>query len=530
MGLSSEFNSLIKVTQVEWRLQRAERAEARGAHDEALHHLMIIARHAANEPISADAWRPLLARATHDGVLAGAGEALAELVEQYVTVAWPEGESLGVIAEATRVASTTSQLAAAAGVGEALSRAYPAHPLGPLLAAHFDERLALAEEDLSHGRARVRAERFERASSLAERADMPELARRCAMRAGAALMLGGVDTERGRALMRTLEARDLSPDELLWYAVGMSRSSFWLDRVRAADAIDTLAEASASTRPGSTSVPSDTLEAMTRWMLTQDVFALQPAEEDRLAALVERTLPEDAREAANQTLALRAQADLARHTALADSSEFAASLGERADQIGGPWRDASLAFDALRHRSNGESALPLPWRPWLLFARHADALLAAHTADDHDAIHDALDAVLADLSDDEKLAQASARPLAVAWPALLDRLSSRPRDDAEAQRQEALRARLRPALTLWASASPTPGNGWWLFAAHTLRAKLPEAAEVLATRAVRGQGDVDPAVRDFVVGRLTAWAIDSGDRASMLKWLTVGEESAAPRT
>jgi hypothetical protein len=526
MGLSSEFSSLLKITQVEWREQRAARAEARGEPGEALNHLLVIARHAASEGVGEAAWTELLTRATRMGVAAGDRGVLAELVEQYATVAWPEGQGVAELAGATAGALEPDQLDAARALGAALARAYPAHPLGHALWGHFDELLALSEGDLTPARARARADRFTRALALAERAGDDALARRCALRAGASLMLGGVDTTEGRRLMRGVEARELTADELLWYAVGMSRSGFWLDRVRAADAIDGLVEARATARPGSPDVAPDTLEAMTRWLLTQDVFALQPAEEDRLAALVETALPPGARERASQTLALRAQADRARDTALSDSGEFAAALAERADQLGGAWRDASLAFDALRHRADGDPALPLPARPWLAFARHADALLAAHADDDLDALVAALGAVHADLTADAPTG-ASPRPLAVAWPALLKRLSARARDDDEATRQDALRDALRPALTRWAEVSSAPGYGWWLLAAHTLRAKLPGAAAALATRAVRGQSEADPAVRDFVVGRLTAWAIDGGDHAVMLKWLSVGESYAA---
>ena len=364
---------------------------------------------------------------------AGALDVLSEMFEGYAWMAWsgqgPGSQPWG-LAEALLRAQRAQRWRAGSHLGDLLGRGYPDCALGPYAAAHFRERGALArpDPDVAEG-AGARARRFGRARTLAERAGEDALAAHCALRQGTALLLGRGRPEGGRALLRELDAGALPPTERLWYAMGMSRSDFWLDRVRAADAVDELATEVLRARPGEASrqLTGEQMERAARFVLERDAGELADAEEDRLRALVDLIFEGDTLERDR----LHQQLDVRQSLQGADEAQTKAlleGLARRAPELGESWRlsvrSAQLLL-AWADPTRPVDALPaIPDRapedaPWLELSHLALELLGGGRRDEAAEIELALQSLRAALRADPSRPPAWMTGLAVAWPQLI---------------------------------------------------------------------------------------------------------------
>lgn len=549
--LGAELHGVVVQAQAQWHMQRARAALGREDYARALEALMPLARLGTEQHLTALAWRDLLGEMVWLGVRGQLKDALGEVFDQYVWLGWSGRSAEGqpwALASALVEAERRGVWSTGAHLGDLLGRVYPTCTLGPYASAHFRELEQLSQRDprAMAAQAQANASRFARAQSLAEDTRHDALARHCALRRGVALLLGGVEQDQGRKLLKALDRQGLSPEERLWYALGMARSAFWLDRVRAIDTLDALAQDVRAARPGYHDLPMARLHEVVRFVLdAEPASALHDTEEARLRELIDEVFQGDeaARAAQLDTLELRLKIADASRQQLADAAPIAALLQARAGRRGEEaWARSAESFELLRvylDPSVAPEALP-PLPPplptsetdgeaaHLRFAHLALALLRADRLDDPHALEAALRRAHHTLVSPQHARQPSAlAPLASAWPALLDRVSSRkpPKDaDEDAQHAHATLAELTgDALAIWARHAPRPSYGWWPLAAHALAAKLGHAADAAGRRAVADREAAEGALRDRVVGGMLAWTGQHGDRVQLLRWLEIAE-------
>ena len=284
-----EVTGILQVAQSRFFVQRIESALADSDHERAAAAVLATARQSTEYNLSPKAWRELITIGLIQAAKAGSRSLLAEIIEQYTWLAW-SGE--GNDSQPWELGEHLEDVDRKAGayLGDLLARAYPDCALGPYAAAHFREQDQLAKNAaIEPTWAANNAARFERAALLAERAGRAVMANHCRLRQGVTLMLGKVESQTARGLLKKLDKDALSPRELLWYAIGMMLSDFWLDRVRAADTIDAIATDVIEARPGPTlrAIDKPTIEHLVDYLLARQGLELQAAEEDRVRALIE---------------------------------------------------------------------------------------------------------------------------------------------------------------------------------------------------------------------------------------------------
>lgn len=265
-----------------WHTQRAESALARDRFEESWDQLWRVGQVMSPHTPSSLAWEELVVTMLEVCLRGALKPQIAETLEQYGWLAWPaEGEAPWAALELIAACEEAGTWSTGAHLGDLLARMWPACAAGPLMAGHMRELELLASGELSGPRLRAAAQRMERALELC--AARPALIPRVTLRAGVALMLEGQQRSRGRALLRSLDASKLGPQARRWYALGMARSDFWLDRVRAADIIDELADKTDASQVRERAQ----LAALLRFLLSQETLAMTSAEEDRLGALIQ---------------------------------------------------------------------------------------------------------------------------------------------------------------------------------------------------------------------------------------------------
>ncbi len=534
-ALVRELQGVMPTAQARLHAQRASMASSQGEHERAARAMLALAPLAAQQSVSTQAWRAWMLATLMEAARADARDCVADACEGYGWMAWSGQNQAALpwglgpllsLMEALRRDELAAQL------GQWLTRAYPTSPYGPYISAHFRELERLAAGELSGPIAQANAQRFARAATLASATGCHKLAAHCALREGVARMLGAEDPSRGRALLKAIDAQALSPRERLWYVWGMSRSDFWLDRVRAIDALDGLLSACVQARPEAIGLDLDQLLTLTRQILMSQEVALQPAEQDRLEGLL-TILPGHEGDALRQVMALRLALQDGLALPLSQSHSVEDALNTHAHVSGDPtWRRAASSLRFLRqvHTGSVEGALPREANDPSLRVAHS-ALMISDSALSRawGPLAEALSRAHALLSSREAAPQAAQlNALASALPALFEALAaSRADDTLEQERRDQLLELSQALLVRWAARAPKPSDGWWLLAAHALDAKLHEAGAALAKRALTSRDvEVDARLRDHVMEKLVAWAVAGEEQLTTLYWLEQAEQLA----
>lgn len=525
--------------------QRATRQAEQQQWEDAAALLLRLAKLSTEQTLSAGAWRELLGaqvrllmRAKTDS----ARDLLAEVVEQYLWLAWSgqhEHSMPWSLVDAFELAQREQQWRIGAAFGDLLSRQYPTFPYGPYAAAHFREAARLRDGELEPSLMRANAKRFELAQQLAQQLDRASLAQHCQLRRGVALMLSGAERAQGRAVLKAIKPEQLNAQERLWYMWGMSKSDFWLDRVRAADILDDLTVSIQQHRPEvvEMGLSKELPERMLNLLLWREGLELHPSEEDRLRSLLGLVYKGD--EKARRVSALNVRVELQElkrtpaHSAKAD--DLAMTLEQSAKELGASWRRASSSVRFLRQLSDPnfepDPDYMIPREapePALLGSQAAIELLLAAKRRDLGAIEQGLQKLRQQLVHEAALLQHPERlaPLGAAWPTLL-KLASSPDETTDDRAQEQLdyiKELLMHAIDRWARRAPRPGYGWWLLAAHLIEQKLWEGALALAKRGISEHCDPDELqARSFVMGKILAHVIEGADRLEMLQWLELAD-------
>lgn len=546
-ALSAELHGVVAQAQAQWHMQRARAALGHDDWARALEALMPLARLGTEQHLTATAWRELLGEMVWLGVRGQLKDALSEVFDQYIWLGWSGRSAEGqpwALSRALVEAEQRGVWSTGAHVGDLLGRIYPTCALGPYASAHFRELEQLAQRDprAMAAQAQANASRFARAQSLAEDTRYEALARHCALRRGVAQLLGGAEQDQGRRLLKALARQDLSPEERMWYALGMARSAFWLDRVRALDTLDALAQDVRARRPGYHDLPLARLQEVVQFALDQEPpGALHDTEEERLRELIDEVFQGDeaARTAQLDTLELRLKLAETTNQPLAEADPIIALLHARATHLGDEaWARAAASVELLRAHLTDADAPPAPERAGeddpLRFAHIAIDLLRADRQDDAHALEAALRRAHHALVSPGRASQPAALvPLASVWPTLLRRAAVKlPRDaDEAAQHAHATLSELTgDALAAWSRHAPRPSYGWWPLAAHALAAKLGHAADMAGRRAIAERESAEAALRDRVIGGMLAWTGQRGDRVQLLRWLEIAEAAYAEAT
>lgn len=543
--LKDEAKGFVHSAQIRWRVQVAERALGDSEFERGAETLLRLLSYATQLELSVAAWRELVQLTIEAAIRANNNAQIAEVFDQYIWLAWSgkvAGSQPWPLAGAFSIAEKMRHWRAGAHLADMVARVYPTIPLGPYAAAHFRELQGIEQGNLNAKELGAIASRFERARASATATQRPGLARHCDLRRAVLLLRANTSKQEGRALLRALDKQGLPPSEQLWYALGMSHSDFWLDRVRAADALDDLATSVIENRPGPTAreLHTSQIEGATSYLLEREGITLQSAEEDRLHALIELVFK-------NTPLA----------DALLEVLELRLAMQEHADK---PLDQAGALFSKIEQRSGGqtarwgasiataraviEAANDTPARqphtstqPWLAPSHQViDALVSLHTG-----ATDQLETDLAKLRSTflraRELHPEPLKPIAVLLPPLLGwfkknspkklrgkTLEDLPPEERQAREQFSRLQELVISLVChWAPIATKPGYGWWELAAHLTGANLNPAAAAVTTRALSSYGEPSTATRDFVMGKLLTWAVKQEDRVVMLRWLEHGE-------
>ena len=559
----SELGGLVQSARAQVRIQLAERAAEQEQWVRQTDHLMELARAATEFNLSGHAWRDLLATILASALRADSVERLSEIFERYMWLGWsgdtPRHQPWS-LSRQLAIAQDLGHARAGAHTGELIMRNYPGCALGPYTCAHFREVAALAKgaATLPAHTARVTVKHFERAHTEATHAGRDALARHCRLRASVTRMLGGFETRQARAALKAVLPADLTPKERLWWMLGMHRSTFWLDRVRAADVLDEIASDVARARPteAQRQLNESTVHMCVEYLLGHDEAELHPSEEDRLRGVVDvafgHTDPARAKRLLS-TLQMRQEVQDTAQTSLRDADDLIASLEDRASAHGDGWAKTAQTMRALQRVLDdacADAEVPAPPRKplgdWLVGAHRAHELLWALRMDQPSEIEQAVLTLRRTLQEDASAWPAAwLRPLASAWPMLIAwvRDNAPPerrraagggeeaKDGEDAHQEEEERRERRAyivevgigAIKIWAAHAPRPSYGWWGLAEHLLDADMAAAADAVATRALSDHVAPEDAQQRAVVGKLTAWAVEGGDRPTMLRWLEIAQ-------
>lgn len=541
-----EVTGILQVAQSRFFLQRIESALEASDHERAAAAVLATARQSTEYNLSPRAWRELISIGLTQAVLAGSRGLLAEIIEQYGWLAWSgETDEAQPWELGASLAQDQVDPKAGAYLGDLLGRAYPNCALGPYTAAHFREREQLAKSAaIEPAWAAANASRFERAALLADRVNKHDLANHCRLRQGVTLMLGKIEAQTARGLLKKLDRDALSPRELLWYAIGMMLSDFWLDRVRAADTIDAIATDVIEARPGPVlrAIDKGTIERLVDYLLARQGLELQAAEEDRVRALI-GLVYKDSWRARQKNASLELLLDLQQRvrTPLTECGELIEHLEDRAPTMGEDWTQSARMMRALHLQlSPTQTSPPLPRQPPSerhTYSLRALEVLAAIEQDDPGAIEQALLQTRKSLGEQAVGKDPdAATPIAVALPTLLSWIKNNapkkrragdpePSDEERlrAERHDFIRELTQACVRAWAPQALSPSYGWWELAAHLIDAKLAAGADAVGIRALSSHQSPDPSLRDFVLGGLLSWSIEAADRPAMLRWLEAVE-------
>jgi hypothetical protein len=522
--LESQVDGVVANARISFALTTISRTASRGEWSRAIDALSGLADKLGAWNAPATAWQEVLTAAAWYAVQASKIDLVAVLFETYATRAWSSKTTQAMpfeLAGPLELADRRGRFDAGRDLADLIDELFPTCPLGAYASAHFRERKRHIHGD-SQDAAHI-ADTFTKAAKLAETLGMHETKRRAGLRAGALLLRSGVSREQGRQLLRDIDPSELSRPDALWYAVGMAHSPFWLDRVRAADAVTTVVE-------GDTESRLDTLHAA-GYLLDCAPIELQPLEIDRLEGLA------DELDVTNQRLRLRthlegvASAPAARAGEAADI--VAQSLGEDATAR----QRASVAFcravadlfdePSGADRSTGGLDRSAVERIETFYPTAARVLEALEPTVDSNPQR--LATSLGELEGHfrkygHKLTREDLKPIALLWPRLLPLLRDlEADDDVDQTTRSRVVASAKDIATRWIPGAPTPGYGWWSLAANLVACEMHTQAAAAAHRAIDDGESVDGELERRVIASVLDWAVREGTAEEMLEWLEVAE-------
>ncbi len=405
-------------------------------------------------------------------------------------------------------------------IGQWLTDARPAWPLGPYLVAHFRE-LRDATDRQRQSTLEV-AERFDLAGQRARRSELEDWEFHCRLRQGALLLTSGADRSRGRELLGDLDWTRLFAVEELWMAVALASSSRWSDRLRAMDIILDLHHAISSARPRYRDLRLDDLRRAASTIFKLAGLYLPEAEDRRLQEISETLFSGPRQKRWNNYLQARRQ--LSKVAALPiDQVDDVEDLLKKLEAVYPErWTEVAQRFRLLRSGWTGtyRSSRSVPTtRHRSLRLPIADAIaetvsLLKKEETDTEEFTSELRVALSHLNESLELVEpggdgAAARPVALVWSALFEA-------DVDLQLHSDA---LITLAELHTAVAPPPSYGWWTLAAHLYNAALPEAAEIIAFSALASRQSGDEATRDFVVQRTFQRAVDTQNAATANRWL-----------
>lgn len=532
-ALDEAVDGIVANARLAYALTTVDRACEHGEWARAFETVAQLTRTIAPLGVTSEAWRELLSAAALFAVRADEVSALRPIFEDYADRAWSDDDTRSMpwdlsaaLDEADRLGRAEAGLVIARLIGEA----FPTCPLGPMARGHFSERLHLIG-DGDEARATQIAAHFEEAADLAEALEMPQTTRRCRLRAGTLLLATGTARDRGRQLLREVPSDRLERADALWYAVGMSHSPFWLDRVRAADAILGVFEDDA------TEVPALDTRSAARYLIDSAPLELEALEIDRLGALIDEILERvPGAEDVRAPLELREQlGGLA--SAPADQADVAADILARSTVSSrAPDREAAVEFCRAVAGAFESDEVDVSAESLERIAEHfplaASALDILSLCSNGDA--DRLATRLGELEGqlrrrDRHTTANELKSLGLLWGELLEfvdqiRFGSTEVDSTTLRRIAASTAEI---LGRWIPDAPAPGYGWWALAANLLAAGFDREAALATRRAIDDGEHVDDALENRVLAAVVDHAIEDGEPDEMRHWLTVAEKRLA---
>ncbi|MEM1348969.1 MAG: hypothetical protein AAGI01_10460, partial [Myxococcota bacterium] len=336
----AEVHGVLQTAATTWRTQQALAHLRQGAHAAAVRVLMALARSATEWALTTQAWRELVTQILELGVRGSLRSELGEAFDAYAQMAWSGARADAMPWELERVFAVGDEVGtwtSACYLGDLVARTYPTCPLGHYAAAHFRELACIASEDRRATKMHAIAQRFAQAKALAEQLGRAKHAAHYELRRGVCLLLGGVDKQSGRDALRQCAMDELTQTERVWYALGMAHSDFWLDRVRAADAIDELAAEIARGAGRAAGTTLEELRGVTHLLLEREGVEFHAAEEDRLSALIDTLFEGDEREAMRRALGVRIEIMDVGRGLLTKDERVASALREQAQTCVGAW-------------------------------------------------------------------------------------------------------------------------------------------------------------------------------------------------
>lgn len=497
-------------TQLRWQLAKYEqKAHAQHWPDAASALENICAKLASSDaPTSPKSWQALLTALTHATLRAELTNEFTHALNTYSPRAFPENTPPHALAPAFADLNAPHIYPIAAQFGEIIAGHFPTSPLGFYLAADFSERT------ISKIRIRPTVEinqiiqNYQAAIRLSSSPDLKHLARfnrTCQLRLGAFLLTTDTDRDAGRQILKTISPDTLSPSEALWYARAMLHSTFWLDRVRSADILANL------------DFDPKAVQQTARALLHASPFALQPAEQDRLTTLANAlfTGPEAAEW--HQLLELRPELQNLQNLPLDHADDAFTLLNQLARTHANTWQDTFHSFARLQSafipNTNPTHNYSLQ-RPndthRYRFSELTGDLLDALSSNNLPKVNELLRILNTTLRRfDDAHDTMELKPVALLWPRLLPRAHELSPD-----------ADLQQTALAWLTRAPSPSYGFWLLAAHFLRADLFLAARAATTRALSDATPAPHELRRHVLGHLSDHANRTRDPDAMLTWLT----------
>lgn len=212
-----------------WRT--AEAAADAGDWPTAVARLLHLADPLDAVPTGDAAWRQL-AIATFDAALrARDPDLITAACAQVLGRAWEPADDLADLVSVFRTAEQIDALREGRTLARILRQRFASSAWAHYAAGHFDELVARVDGVESSSRL---VEYFERAADLFARDGATAQAHHAHLRSAVAMIAYTTQVDEGRQRLREV-APDVAPEDRYWLAFGQAHSSFWLDRVRAAD-------------------------------------------------------------------------------------------------------------------------------------------------------------------------------------------------------------------------------------------------------------------------------------------------------
>lgn len=493
----------------------------------------ILPQNAETPEDTAAIWLSWLFALTQAAIRADLFTDFAPLFERYSSLAFPANTPPFALATAFSDITHTDQRTAAIQFAELLAGRFPDSALGFYLLADFSERASAHVRSRSTVETNAIVQNYQAAIRLLQNQQRSNAASITRLRLGAFLLTTGTDRHAGRKLLKTIAPDTLAANDALWYARAMLHSPFWIDRVRSADILDTLAESTQQARPGTAQIDIEAIRITARTLLHASSFELQPAEHDRLTSLAQNLFSGPETAEWHQLLELRPTLEKL-HTQPLDQAKPAFDLLNRlaraqstAVPTQSPWQDTFHSFARLQsafvpRQTHSSTTLQRPgdthrYRFSELTGDLLDLLTPPiHTPNAIELLR-TLHTTLRRLNDSDDPMEL--KPIALLWPRILPHIAQLP---------PVTRDHLEDTASLWITRTPDISYGFWLLAAHFLHANLISAARSAATRALSDASPAPYALRRHVIGHLTQHAIQERNPTTMLLWLTHLKNLEAP--